>query len=393
MKRLVLGKGHVQPVWAGHPWVFQQATERTEGRPAHGDEVEVWDAAGHQLGMATYSEGSAICARIYSRTPGERFGRELFERRLRSALALRLELGVGVPDGHERTTGYRVLHGEGDELPGLVVDRFGDVVVYQLGTAALAARRAEVQDAIEAVLAPRAIIERTSQRTAQQERFEGISGVVRGKEPEALVFEERGLAFELPLALTQKTGFYFDQRPLRARVEALSRGRRVLDAYSFVGAIALSAQRGGASSVLAVDSSEPAIQVARALSAKNALAIEARAADAEVVLGEQESAYDLVVVDPPKFAHKRADVPRASARFRRIAASALRAAAPGGLVVVSSCSSAIGMGELGRIVALGARDAGKEARVVERVFQGADHPVPPAFPEGLYLSTLILRVE
>ncbi len=393
MKRIVLGKGHVQPVWAGHPWVFSQAAERVEGRPAHGDEVAIWDAAGHELGMATYSEGSAICARIYSRTPGERFGRELFERRLRSALALRVELGVAVSEGNLRTTGYRVLHGEGDELPGLVVDRFGDVVVYQFGTAALAARRVEVEDAIEAVLAPRAIIERTSQRTAEQERFEGRSGVVRGAAPEALVFDERGIAFELPLALTQKTGFYFDQRPLRARVEALSRGRRVLDTYSFVGATALAARRGGAVSVLAVDSSQPAIETARTLAERNALPIEVRAADAEVVLAEKEQAYDLVIVDPPKFAHKRADVPRASARFRRIAASAFRAATPGGLVVVSSCSSAIGLGELGRIVALGARDAGKAARVVERVFQGADHPVPPAFPEGLYLTTLVARVE
>lgn len=393
MKRIVLGKGHVQPVWAGHPWVFSQAAERVEGRPTHGDEVAVWDAAGHELGMATYSEGSAICARIYSRTPGEHFGRELFERRLRSALALRVELGVAVEAGDRQTTGYRVLHGEGDDLPGLVVDRFGDVVVYQLGTAALAARRAEVQDALEAVFAPRALIERTSRRTAAQERFEGISGVVRGPDPEALVFEERGLAFELPLALTQKTGFYFDQRPLRARVEALARGRRVLDTYSFVGAVALSARRGGAASVVAVDSSEPAIAAARSLAAKNALPIDARAADAEAVLTEQQSAYDLVVVDPPKFAHKRADVPRASARFRRIVGSAFRAVTPGGLVVVSSCSAAIGLAELGRIVALGARDAGKVARIVERVFQGADHPVPPAFPEGLYLTTLIARSE
>jgi 23S rRNA (cytosine1962-C5)-methyltransferase len=203
-------------------------------------------------------------------------------------------------------------------------------------------------------------------------------------------FLERGLRFRIPLQLGQKTGFYFDQRPLRARVEQLSAGQRVLDAYCYTGSLALAAARGGASEVVAIDSSGPALAAAARSAAENGLAERVRwvEADAPAELARL-SGFDLVICDPPKLAPGRGARGRASDAMRRIAAAAHRATRAGGLVVLCSCSAALGPAELGRASALGARAAGRRALVWERLSQGPDHPVPAAFPEGLYLSTLI----
>jgi 23S rRNA (cytosine1962-C5)-methyltransferase len=386
--RVHLGPGHVKPVWAGHPWVFQQAIERTEGQPRHGGEVQVLDARGSVLGRGTWSKGSAIACRLYTRDPDAPFDRALVEARLRTAIARRAVFGLTGQEGAE-TTGYRVVHGEGDDLPGLVVDRFGRDVVVQLGTFALQERRELVLDAVEAVLEPGAVYERTSEKSARAEGFPLVNGLVRGELRAALETRELGLSLVLPLELAQKTGYYFDQRPLRARIEQLARGRSVLDTYCFAGTIGLLARRGGAERVLCVDSSARAVELAGRLSRDNHLPIEVEQNDALRALGRESNAFDLVIADPPKLAPSQKDRDRGMKAFRRIAAAAVQAARKDGIVVLSSCSAAIGQHEMERCLALGARDVGRSTVVVERLFQGVDHPVPPAFPEGLYLSTLI----
>jgi len=209
-------------------------------------------------------------------------------------------------------------------------------------------------------------------------------------------FVDRGLKYAIPLELAQKTGFYIDQRELRARIEQLARGRRVLDTYSYVGAVALAAARGGAAAVHAVDSSAVALEVAAECAAANQLsgAIHFEQGDAIEALHHagRKGGYDLVICDPPKLAPTRAVKNRALETMRRLAAAACGATRPGGLLVICSCSAAIGQLELTRAVALGARDVGLQALVLERHFQGPDHPVPAAFPEGLYLTTLIAQV-
>lgn len=392
MAEVVLKGGHVQPVWAGHPWVFPQGIAQVRGTAAHGDEVVVVDAEGHVLGRGFFAERSAIAVRLFALADEGGFDQPLVERRLRAAIERRRALGL--PDvGARPTDGYRLVHGEGDGLPGLVVDRYGPHLVLQLGTAGMARRVDIVVQALCSVLGPEGIVDRTSPRVAEAEGFARPPGVLFGTAPDALCFSERGLRFELPIALGQKTGFYFDQRPLRERVEALSAGRSVLDAYSYVGAIGLSAARGGAREVTSVDSSAPALEVLGALAAAQGVSVIARKADAVEFMAAHPGAFELVVADPPKLAPGRAARERALRAFRRIAAAALGAATPGGLVVLSSCSQSIGMVEIERAVALGAKDARRRAVVVERVFQGADHPVPPAFPQGLYLSTVICHVE
>jgi 23S rRNA (cytosine1962-C5)-methyltransferase len=395
--RIFLKPGHVQPVWAGHPWVFAQAVAKIDGQPEPGAEVVVCDPRGEALGRGLYSPSSAIVVRLFTRQPERALDEAFFEQRIQRALERRR--AQQLPDAE--TTGYRAVNAEGDGLPGLVVDVFGDALAVQWGTVGLARRAGVLLDVLERLLTPRAIIERTSLDIARREGFAasiGVqrSGVLRGDARAASFrFLERGLAFEIPLGLAQKTGYYFDQRPLRARVEALSAGRRVLDSYCFVGSIALAAARGGAREVVAVDTSGPALDVAARVARENALEGRVRyvEADALAELEKAAGAFDLVVCDPPKLAPNRAAANKAMNRMRRLSEAATRALCDGGWLVLSSCSAALGHAELARALALGARDAGREAIVLERLFQGPDHPVPAAFPEGLYLSSIIAVVD
>jgi 23S rRNA (cytosine1962-C5)-methyltransferase len=377
----------VQPIWAGHPWVFAQAVARWEGSAEAGDEVLVCDARGEPIGRALHSPGSAIVARLFTRDAARPIDTSLFEERLRLAIERRQRLGLP----NAETTGLRLVHAEGDDLPGLIVDRMGDALSVQWGSIGLWRRAAEILDLLERLLGPRAIVDRSSARSAQQEGFTPRAGVLRGAtDLREFEFLERGLRFRIPLQLGQKTGFYFDQRPLRARVEQLSAGQRVLDAYCYTGSLALAAARGGASEIVAIDSSGPALAAAARSATENGLAERVRwvEADAPAELARLLG-FDLVICDPPKLAPGRGARGRASDAMRRIAAAAHRATRAGGLVVLCSCSAALGPAELGRALALGARDAGRRALVWERLSQGPDHPVPAAFPEGLYLSTLI----
>ena len=391
---LTLRPGHVQPVWAGHPWVFAQAVERIEGGVGPGDEVVVRDAKGQPLGRGLYSPGSAIPVRLFTRDPNRAIDAALLAERIGQAVARRRQLGLPAAG----TSGFRLIHAEGDGLPGLIVDQLGDVLSLQFGTVGMKRREGLILEALDRLLKPRAIVDRTAQRAAAAEKFTPGAGVIRGDtELTAFEFSEREFAFRVPLELGQKTGFYFDQRPLRARIEELAKDRRVLDTYTYIGSIALAAARGGASSVEAVDSSALALEVAAETAAANGLSGKVRfeCGDALEALSAagRRGGYDLVVLDPPKLAPTRARKERALEAMRRLCAAGARATSPGGLLVVCSCSAALGLPEVTRAVALGARDVGTEATVLERLFQGPDHPVPAAFPEGLYLTTILVQVS
>ncbi len=392
--RVTIKPGHVQPLWAGHPWVYAQAVERVEGGATAGEPVDVHDPRGLWLGRGLYSPGSAIPVRICSHEPDVALDAGFFARRLEAALQLRQKLGLP----SERTNAFRLVHAEGDYLPGLIVDKYADVLAVQFGTLGMKRREAELLAALEQLLRPRAIIDRTSERAAELEGFQATRGQCRGAEPVTeLDFRERGLQWRIPLELGQKTGYYLDQRSLRGRVEQLAAGRRVLDVYSYVGPFALAAARAGASEVVSVDSSALAQEVAADNALRNGLAGKIRferddALEAMARAG-RSGGYELVICDPPKLAQSRAARERAAGNMRRVAAAACRATAPGGLLVLCSCSAALGPSELVRSLALGARDVGLQPRVLERWFQGPDHPVAAAFPEGTYLSTVIATLN
>jgi 23S rRNA (cytosine1962-C5)-methyltransferase len=395
--RVTLKQGHVRPIYAGHPWVFQQAVARVEGGPTAGAEVIVVDPQGRPLGRGLWSPTSAIAVRILSSDVDTKLDGAFFRQRLRRALELRraLDLPGGAP-GRE-TTGFRAVHGEGDGLPGLIVDVFGDVACVQLNTIGMRQREGLVYDALAAEIGPRAIVDRTGEVAAKMEGFELTPGIVRGDASVAeIAFRERGLEIAVPLALGQKTGFYVDQRPLRGRVEELSRGRRVLDAYSFVGAFGLGAARGGASEVTCVDESASAVTVGAELARRNGVSerVSFIRADARKFLegASNQGGYDLVVCDPPKLATTQKTRDGALGAYQRLAVSACRATRPRGLLVFCSCSGAVSTDDLVRALALGARQANLGAVVLERWSQGPDHPVPAAFPEGLYLKALVAQI-
>lgn len=393
MASVVLKPGHVQPVWAGHPWVFAQAVERIEGGAQPGDEVVVLDGRRNFMGRGLYSPGSAIPVRILTRQEDQHIDAKLITARLEAAIERRRRMGLPSSE----TNAVRLVHAEGDELPGLIVDQLGDALAVQYATLGMKQREATILDALEQRLAPRAIVDRSSARAAKSEGFAAGQGVVRG-DPGFSHFElrEGGLRFRIPLELGQKTGFYVDQRDLRARVAELARGRRVLDTYCFVGGFALAAARAGASQVEAVDQSALSLTVAAEAARLNGLEGKVRfeCEDAAHALDRagKHGGFELVICDPPKLAPTRAARARALSSMRKLSAQAARATSPGGLLVLCSCSAAIGLGELTRALSLGAADVGLRALLLERFFQGADHPVPAAFPEGLYLTCLIAEI-
>jgi 23S rRNA (cytosine1962-C5)-methyltransferase len=387
-----LKPGHVQPVWAGHPWVYAQAIDRVEGGATRGDEVSVVDPRGNFLGRGFYSPGSAIPVRLLVRDETTPIDSALFRTKFERALAARQQLGLGSsPD----TTGYRVVHAEGDGVPGLIVDRFGDVLVVQLLTLGMKDRDAMIFEALGHVFNPKAIIDRTPPGAAKAEGFTEGKGVVRGEAPATITFKERGIAWSLPSDVGQKTGFYFDQRDLRGRVEALASGKRVLDAYSYIGAFGLAAARGGATEVVCVDESAVAVEVGAEQARLNGFEkiVSFQRGDARRTMQEAHGGFDLTIVDPPRLAPTRGAREQALVMYAKLAELGCRATKPGGLLVLCSCSAAVDLFALTRALATGAVRANMHATVVERAFQGVDHPVPAAFAEGLYLKAVVARVD
>ncbi len=393
MATITLQRGRVQPVWAGHPWVFAQAIERIEGAPTGGDVVDVVDPEGRYMGRGYYSPSSAIPVRIATRDRTDPLDGPSLGKKLERAAALRAR--VGLPG--EDTSGYRLVHAEGDGLPGLIVDVFGSVAAVQLLTLGMKQREEDVFAQLARVLGASTILEIASEKAAEREGFESHTRVVRGPDPGPITFLERGLTFELEPSVTQKTGFYFDQRENRARVEALAHGARVLDLYSFVGAFGLAAARGGASTVLSVDSSAPAVAVAARGAHRHGLAgrMTCERGDVRSVLQElqrKRERFDVVVADPPKLAPTVKHLERARTAYRRLNAECVKVTATDGILVTCSCSAAMESDDFVRTVTLGARDANADLTLLALGSQGPDHPSPAAFPEGRYLKCAFFRV-
>ncbi len=394
MPKVTIKAGHVRPLWAGHPWVYAQAIDHIEGGATPGDEVDVVDPRGQWLGRGLYSPETAIPVRLFTRSKDTTFNKALLEQRLRAALRRREALGLP----SERTNAFRWVNGEGDDIPGLIIDNFGDTAVVQLTTVGIKRREQMVFDCIESITHPNCIIDRSSQRLAQTEKITSARGVVRGStEGTSLSFRERGFEFAIPYELSQKTGYYLDQRSLRGRIEQMARGRSVLDVCCYVGSFALGAARGEATKVTGIDSSLPALEVAAQSAARNGLSSKIAFEHSDAFEGLKHAGrtggFDIVVCDPPKLAPSRTSRDRAQPYMRQMAAAGCQAVTPGGYLVLCSCSAAIGLPELTRALALGARDVNVVSRVLERWFQGPDHPVLAPFPEGLYLSAVIAEVS
>jgi 23S rRNA (cytosine1962-C5)-methyltransferase len=385
---VVLHKGRARPLWFGHPWVYANAVARVEGEPGPGDVVSLADHDGRLIGRGFYNPRSQIPVRLCTRAD-EAIDAAFLRARIARARAARSRLGL--PSGD--TNVYRLVNSEGDDLPGLVVDVYGDAAVAQITTLGIAMRREEIFDALEAELGVRTIFEIAPASYADLEGFAAASRVARGESRGLVPVVENGIALEVEPLSGQKTGMFIDQRETRARVGGLARGARVLDCYSYAGGFALAAARGGATAVTAVDSSARAVARVEAHAAANGVAIEAVEADAFRFLETATPrGFDLVVIDPPKFARARKDLEAARKGYERLNALALQATAPGGILVTCSCSQNVDAETFERIVAAGAKQAGREVRIFERRGPASCHQLPPAFPEGQYLKVLLGHV-
>jgi 23S rRNA (cytosine1962-C5)-methyltransferase len=397
MHSLILKPGKEKSLLRRHPWIFSGAVERVKGDPAPGDTVRVVSADGAFLAQAAFSPQSRIRARVWTWSERETVDEAFFRRRLQAAVAERRELpGFGDPRG-----ALRLVHGESDGLPGVTVDRYANTLVVQLTSAGAERWRNAIARLLSEATGCTRVYERSDAEVRTLEGLEPRSGALAGGEPpDSIEIAEPGpapLVVRVNVRGGQKTGFFLDQRDNRALARELARGGEVLDAFCYTGGFALAAARGGAASVLALDSSAEALLRARENLAANGLpaaAVEWREADvfqALRQLRDQGRHFDLVVLDPPKFAPTAAHVERAARAYKDINLLAFKLLRPGGALLTFSCSGAVGPDLFQKIVAGAAVDAGVPARVERRLMAAADHPVALHFPEGEYLKGLLCR--
>lgn len=393
---LVLKKGREKSLRRRHPWIFSGAVEKLSGKPASGDTVSVKSAEGASLALAAFSPASQIRARVWSFEPGAAIDAAFFRDRIARALALRESL-----EAARRTNALRLVHGESDGLPGLVVDRYADVLVAQFLSAGAERWREAILDALAQATGCEAIYERSDAEVRKLEGLEPRVGFARGnREAKRCPIIEHGLNFRVDLEEGQKTGFFLDQRENRQRVRALAAGREVLDGFSYTGGFAIAALAGGAKRVSAVESSAPALEVARENLAANpvldASRVEFVKADVFThlrTLRDQGARFGFVVLDPPKFAPTAAQAKNAARAYKDVNLLAFKLLAPGGLLATFSCSGGVSAELFQSIVAGAALDAGAEAAILERFHAAPDHPVALEFPEGEYLKGLLVRKQ
>jgi len=398
MAQLILKPGKEKSVLRRHPWIFEGAVDRLEGRARPGDTVEVVAGgrfAGKLLGRAAWSPASQIRARMWSFDLAETIDDAFFKRRIAAAVARRESL----PELRGQA-GQRLIHAESDGLPGLIADRYGDTVVIQLTSAGADKWREAIANALQKATGCARIYERSDSDVRGREGLEPVSGWLRGEAPAGdIVISEHDVKMQVDIVAGHKTGFYLDQRDNRRLLREVAGGRRVLNCFCYTGGFSLQALAGGASEVISIDSSGPALATARANLALNPQLDAARAQwlGANVFeelrrLHEAEERFDLIVLDPPKFAPSASHVERAARAYKDINLRGLRLLNPGGLLMTYSCSGGIGIELFQQIVAGAALDAGTDARIVRRLQGAADHPVALAFPEGEYLKGLLLQV-
>jgi 23S rRNA (cytosine1962-C5)-methyltransferase len=391
--QLILNPGREKSLMRQHPWVFSGAVAEVRGDPAPGSTIEITSASGEFLGQAAYSPESQIRARVWT------WGREntvdgaFFGGRLERAIKSREGLDA-------ESNAYRLVHAESDGLPGIVVDKYGDLVVLQCLTQGAEFWRETLVQQIDDLIRPAAIWERSDADVRKLEGLEPRSGLLRSRSPvsqPSIEISEHGLKFLADFQSGHKTGFYLDQRENRLIARGLAKGRDVLDCFSYTGGFAANALKGGAKSVTLLDDSPGALDQARKnidLNSLDAEKCEFINGDAFQVLRrfrDEARQFDMVILDPPKFAPTKAQTERAARGYKDINLLAFKLLRPGGILVTFSCSGGVDAALFQKIVAGAALDAGADARILRRMSQGPDHPVALNFPEGEYLKGLVIE--
>ena len=391
MKKMIVKGGRDKSLLRRHPWIFSGAMQTIDAGTKSGDIVCVQSDDGRFLAYAAFSEQSQIIARVLSFDERDVIDEAFYRRQIKAAVARRTQL-------FSQTNAARLIHAESDGLPGLIVDRYGDVIVMQLLTAGIDAQRDMLAGLLTELTEASTIYERSDTDVRELEGLLPRTGLIAGKplSPE-IVIDENGMNIAVDISNGHKTGFYLDQRDNRALTKLLSQNADVLNCFCYTGSMSVAALMGDAKSVLSIDSSAPSLQMAaRNLQLNGPDDTRAEWLDADVFLAlrklrDQAKSFDLIILDPPKFAPTAHHAEKAARAYKDINLLGLKLLRPGGYLMTFSCSGGISADLFQKIVAGAALDAQVDAQIVQRLGPGADHPVALHFPEGDYLKGLLLR--
>ncbi len=388
--KLILKSGREKPILGRHPWIFSGAIDRIDDDYEVGDLVRVLSAKNQFLGTGYLNPRSQIVVRMLRFDEGP-VDESFFEARIRQALDLRSRF---IPP---KTNAYRLIHSEGDFLPGLTVDRYSEYLVAQFQTAGIDKWKEPILDFLEKNLKPKGIYEKDDSDVREWEGLQKRVGQLRGEEPPDYVqIEENGIPFIVDIHAGQKTGFFLDQRENRKLVSQYASEKRVLNLFSYTGGFSVYAAKAGAARVISVDTSERALNTCRGNFELNQLtgpAYEFEEKDCFDYLRETQEEFDVIIVDPPAFAKSKDHVMQASRAYKDINLWALKRMAAGGLLYTSSCSSHVDPDLFQKIIFAAAKDARRDVQILRKTSHPLDHPINVYHPEGEYLKGLFCRVS
>lgn len=389
-----LVKGREKSLRRRHPWIFSRGIQRVEGKPSLGQTVDVYDHQGQWLARGAFSPNSQIRVRVWT-FEQEDIDVDFFKKRLLQAQGLRDVLAA-----RDGLTGYRLIAAESDGLPGITIDRYGDFLVCQLLSAGAEAQKDNLVEALVALYPACSIYERSDVSVRKKEGLKERTGVLHGEMPPAsVVIEENGVKISVDITGGHKTGFYLDQRDSREAAVKYVNGKRVLNCFCYTGGFGLYALKGGAAEVINVDVSQPALDIAKSNAEMNGYDLsKAQFVNADVfkLLREYRDAgelFDVVIMDPPKFAESKAQLTGACRGYKDINMLAMQILKPGGTLLTYSCSGLMDNALFQKIIADAALDANRDVQFIERFEQAADHPIDTAYPEGFYLKGFACHVK
>jgi 23S rRNA (cytosine1962-C5)-methyltransferase len=389
MQRIFLKKGREAPVLRGHPWIFSGAIEKVEGDGEDVAVADIFDSQKTWIARGFLNVKSQIRVRVVT-WKKESIDRAFFSRRLSQALSARERYLSAT------TNAYRLINGEGDFLPGLIVDRYDDFLVCQFFTAGMEMFKADIVEALNELVDVKGISERSEGKVRAEEGLEPAVGGLAGEiPPDTISILENRNKFVVDIKRGQKTGFFLDQRDNRAFLSTLARGQRMLNCFSYTGAFSVYGFDGGAKSVITLDSSRPALELAErnlALNGFDRAEGELLKGDAFTYLKESDSNFDLIVLDPPSLAPRRSDINAATGAYKFLNLHALKRLEPGGILLTFSCSQHLTADLFQKVVFGAAVDAGRKVTILRKLGHPMDHPVSLHHPEGEYLKGLALRV-
>ncbi len=392
--QIILKKNREKSIINRHPWIFSGAIQRVEGDPKNGDIVDIWDKNARFLGRGIISLNSQIRVRILTWRHNETIDAGFWMRRVKRAVDGRAALANSVA-----TTAYRLIHAEADGVPGLIVDRYGPWLIAQFLSVAAERHKAEIIAALTECTAPQGIYERSDTYTRKLEGLVPVTGPLWGEvPPDQIQIEENGLQFFVDVKGGQKTGFFLDQRENRKRIMPYATGKEILNTFSYSGGFSVYAAAAGAGRIMNVDTSEPAHKLAEQNMWLNGFENrDDTYATADVfkllrAYRDQRWTFDVIILDPPKFARNASQIKAASKGYKDINLLAMKLLRPGGILVTFSCSGAINGMLFQKILFGAAVDAKRDVQILEYLHQGSDHPVLLSFPEAAYLKGFICRV-